>query len=404
MANIKAGNLKTVKLGIIKPNPANNNKHTPEQIDALAKIINFQGQRLPITISKLSGLIVKGHATLKAIKKLGWKEALVDYQDFTDEAQEYAHMTADNEIARWSAFDMKAFDISSKKLFGKGFDFDILGIQGMASKKEEDKKVEIEDVIPEKVKAIAKLGQIYQLGNHRLMCGDSTSIDAVEKLMNGEKADMVHTDPPYNVDYSNQDRPKAGKIDHGKIANDKMDDGEFHSLLSAAFSNAHLVSKDGSSLYTWYASVETVSFFEAVKNSGWAINQQVIWKKPMLLGRGKYQWAHEPCIFAIKGSPYFTGDRTKTTVWDFGGYDKSNNVHPTQKPVVVPTEAIENSSMQNETVLDLFGGSGSTLIACEKTNRKCFMMELDPHYVDVIIARWESYAGKKAKLISKQKK
>jgi DNA modification methylase len=230
------------------------------------------------------------------------------------------------------------------------------------------------------------------------MCGDSTSIDAVDKLMDGNKADFLHTDPPYNVDYSNQDRPKAGKIDLGRIKNDTMDDNSFYEFLVNAFTTAYCHLKDDSSAYIWHASSEQINFTKAFVDSGFNYTQQIIWKKPMLLGRGRYQWAHEPCLFGVKGSPYFTDDRKKTTVWDFGGYDKSKNVHPTQKPIFLPEEAINNSSKQGSNVLDLFGGSGSTLIACEKTGRKAFLMEIDPKYCDVIVKRWENFTGKKAVL------
>jgi DNA modification methylase len=259
-----------------------------------------------------------------------------------------------------------------------------------------------EDAVPEVAQNIhgVVLGDVYQLGEHRLICGDATKIEDVERLMNGQKADLLHTDPPYNVDYSNQDRPKAGKNNLGRIANDSMSDSDFKEFLTSALTCAFAVLKPDSSAYIWYASKESLNFINATELAGLEINQQVIWKKPMLLGRGKYQWAHEPCIFAIKGKPYFTDDRTKTTVWDFGGYDKSKNVHPTQKPVFIPEEALNNSSKEGSNVLDLFGGSGSTLIACEKTNRKCFMAELDPHYCSVIIERFQQFTGKKAVKLS----
>lgn len=393
--NIKCAYTKLLNVSELKPNPKNPNKHPKEQVKRLAKIIEYQGQRSPIIVSNLSGFIVKGHGRLKAIKLLGWKQCAVDFQDYESSDQEMADVVADNAIALWADLDLDSIKQEALN-FDTEFDLDFLGFESFELPKED--KSDIEDEIPEQVEPKTKIGDIYQLGNHRLMCGDSTSIDNVEKLMNGEKADLVHTDPPYNVDYSNQDRPKAGKKDLGRIENDKMGDAQFREFLEAAFLNTYIVSGENSSIYIWYASKETLNFYAAAVAAGWSINQQIIWKKPMLLGRGKYQWAHEPCIFGIKGSPYFTEDRTKTTVWDFGGYDKSKNIHPTQKPVFVPEEAISNSCQQGSNVLDLFGGSGSTLIACEKTNRKCFMMELDPHYCDVIIARWEKYTGQKAVL------
>jgi site-specific DNA-methyltransferase (adenine-specific) len=247
---------------------------------------------------------------------------------------------------------------------------------------------------------VTRRGDVWLLGNHRLLCGDSTMVDDVEKLMNGDKADLLHTDPPYNVAYSNADRPKASKKDLGIIKNDQMSDENFYEFLLASLSCGYMALKDDSSAYIWYASKESINFLTATSDSGFEVNQQVIWKKPMLLGRGRYQWAHEPCIFAVKGKPYFTDDRKKTTVWDFGGYDKSKNIHPTQKPVFLSEEAINNSSKQGSIVLDLFNGSGSTLIGCEKTSRQYRGMELDEKFVDATVKRWEHYTGKKAILES----
>ena len=228
------------------------------------------------------------------------------------------------------------------------------------------------------------------------MCGDSTSIDAVERLMDGQLADLLHTDPPYNVNYSNADRPKASKTDLGRIKNDTMADEAFHQFLLDAFSAAYVSCKDGSTAYIWHSDREAVNFKTAAVSAGFDFAQQIIWRKPMLLSRTRYQWAHEPCLLMVKGSPYFTDDRTKTTVWDFGGYDKSKNMHPTQKPFFIPEEAINNSSKQGSNVLDLFGGSGSTLLAAEKLGRNCFVMELDPKYCEVIIKRWQDFTGKDA--------
>ena len=175
-----------------------------------------------------------------------------------------------------------------------------------------------------------------------------------------------------------------------------MSSNDFYQFINDMGVCAYSVLKDGSSAYIWHADRETINFKQGMLDSGFTFAQTIIWKKPMLLSRTRYQWAHEPCLFMVKGSPYFTDDRTKTTVWDFGGYDKSKNVHPTQKPVFIPEEAINNSSKQGSNVLDLFGGSGSTLIACEKLSRNAYVMELDPKYCDVIVKRWEDFTGKKA--------
>jgi DNA modification methylase len=395
--NFKCAYTDIYNLAKIVPNPKNKNIHPDKQIKVLAKIIDARGQRSPIVISKRSGFITKGHGRLMAIKMLGWDKAAVDLQDYESEAEEYADMIADNEIARYAEFDKESF---LEDLNIEDFDPELYGLIDFEIPAEKLEPQCDEDDVPEVVNPITKRGDIWLLGNHRLMCGDSTMIDDVEKLMDGEKADLLHTDPPYNVGYSNADRPKAGKIDHGLIKNDKMDEESFYEFLFTCFSNALAYLKDDSSAYIWYASKESVNFLKAIQEAGFEINQQIIWKKPMLLGRGRYQWAHEPCIFAVKGKPFFTDDRKKTTVWDFGGYDKSKNIHPTQKPVFLPEEAINNSSKQGSIILDLFNGSGSTMIGCEKTGRSYRGIELDERFVDATIKRWQNFTGKKATLES----
>lgn len=384
----------------LKPHPKNRNIHPKDQIKRLADILDYQGWRYPIKVSKTTGFVTSGHGRIDAAKLKRWKKVPVNYQEYSSEEQEYADLVSDNSIASWSELDIAGINTDIGGL-GTDFDLDLLGIKDFVLEPIEKYDEDTEDDVPETpVEPTAKLGDLYQLGEHRLLCGDATNVQHVERLMDGNKADMVFTDPPYNVDYSNQARPKPGKNDLGKIQNDSMPSDEFQELLKDSLSCAYIVSKEDSSAYIWYASKQSVNFITATEASGWSVNQQIIWKKPMLLGRGRYQWAHEPCLFAVKGKPWFTDDRTKTTVWDFGGYDKSKNQHPTQKPVMLPEEALGNSSKIGSNILDLFGGSGSTLIACQKTNRKCYMMELEPKYIDVIVTRWEKYTGKKAELIN----
>jgi len=390
-----------VDLHKLIPNPKNNNRHSEEQIKRLSQIIDFQGMRSPIVVSKRSGYMTKGHARLEALKLLEWTQAPVDYQEYESEAQEYADMTADNEIARWAELDMSKLIDDVKEMNFDEADVKMLGIEDFQMPEEVAPANTDEDSVPDVMPdPITKRGDVWLLGNHRVMCGDSTMIGDVDKLMNGEKADMVFTDPPYNIDYSNADRPKPGARDFGKIRNDTMSVESFGKFINDILCNLYIVSKEDCSLYFWYASASASAsaILISFDDSEWKRNQEIIWKKPMLLGRGRYQWAHEPCIFAIKGKPWFTDDRTKTTVWDFGGYDKSKNMHPTQKPVFLPEEAIGNSSKIGSNILDLFLGSGSTLIACEKTNRKCFGMELDEKYCDVIVKRYQEYTGKEATL------
>ena len=385
-----------VDIDTIKPYKNNAKLHPKEQIEQIKKSIENFGMNDPIGI--WNNEIVEGHGRILACKELGYKQIPVIKLDHLTDEERKSYIIAHNKLTMNSDFDIDILRTELENLKELDFDLELTGfdvdeLDDILGKNEEETEI-VEDEVPEvPEEPKAKLGDIYQLGSHRLMCGDSTKEEDVEKLMNGTKADMVFTDPPYNVDYSNAERPKASKTDLGRIKNDTMSEDDFIYFLGEIYKRLDENTKDNSSFYIWYASKETIPFYSALLETNIILNQQIIWKKPMLLGRGKYQWAHEPCIFAIKGSPYFTEDRTKTTVWDFGGYDKSKNVHPTQKPLFLPAEAINNSSKREDIVLDLFGGSGSTLIACEQLNRKCYMMELDEHYVSVIIERYINFTG-----------
>lgn len=383
-----------IPINEITPYENNAKIHTEEQIEQIKKSIEEFGMNDPIGIWGKDNIIIEGHGRLMACKELGFNEVpVIRLDDLTDD-QRKAYTLIHNQTTMNTGFDI---DILNEELQSIDLDMSDFGFDEIKLDDIEEEKEVVEDEVPEvPEEPKAKLGDIYQLGNHRLMCGDSTKEEDVAKLMNGVKADMVFTDPPYNVDYSNIERPKASKTDLGKIKNDIMSENDFIYFLEEVYKRLDENTKDNSSFYIWYADKSTISFYTALLETNIKFNQLLIWKKPMLLGRSRYQWAHEPCIFAIKGTPYFTEDRTKTTVWDFGGYDKSKNVHPTQKPLFLPAEAINNSSKKEDIVLDLFGGSGSTLIACEQLNRKCYMMELDPHYIDVIIQRWENLTGQKA--------
>lgn len=380
----------------------NSRKHSDEQVAQIAASIKEFGWTNPILVDGKNGLIA-GHGRLLAARKLKMDQVPVIELAHLSENQKKALIIADNKLALNSDWDSELLTLELQELLGEEYDLDLLGfdkdeldallnvIEGTDGLTDEDAVPEVPD------EPKTKPGDIYILGNHRLMCGDSTSIDAVEKLMDGKLADLLHTDPPYNVDYDNSSRPNPGKA-LGKIKNDTMSSDDFYQFIYDMGVCAYSVLKDGSSAYIWHADRETINFKKGMMDAGFDFAQTIIWKKPMLLSRTRYQWAHEPCLFMVKGSPYFTDDRTKTTVWDFGGYDKSKNVHPTQKPIFIPEEAINNSSKQGSNVLDLFGGSGSTLIACEKLGRSAFLMELDPKYCDVIVKRWEGFTGKQAVL------
>jgi DNA modification methylase len=383
MMKINCAHDELLELHKIIPNPKNPNKHPQDQIDRLAKLLDYQGQRHPIIVSNRSGFVVVGHGRLEAIKKLGWEKAAVNYQDFQDEAQEYSFIVSDNAIAEWADLDLS--EINKEMLdLGPDFEIEMLGLKDFTIEPiEKFDPLTDEDEIPEVVHPITRKGDIWLLGNHRLMCGDSTMIDDVEKLMNGEKADMVFTDPPYGVDYKG-------------INNDSR--GGLEQLLFDAFSNMVSFLKNGASCYCFHSD-KCADIFHTVYRQFFHFSSMIIWVKPSLvMGQSDYQSKHEPCLYGWEktGKHSWFSDRKQTSVWEFGR-DKTEG-HTTPKPVEMISLAINNSSMNGSLVMDFFLGSGSTLIACESTSRKCYGMELDEKYCDVIINRWQNFTGKKATL------
>lgn len=368
------------------PNPKNNNKHPKNQIERLAKIIDFQGQRQPIVVSNRSGFIVKGHGRLEAIKLLGWEKCAVDYQDYESEAQEYADMVADNQIATWAEFDTQMVLDELPEL---DIDTDMLGMLEIPQIEAEENEV-VEDEVPEQVETRCKRGDVWKLGDHRLMCGDSTVITDVEKLMNGQKADMVFTDPPYNVAY------EGGSKKREKIKNDEINN--FYDFLLDCYSCCSSIMKDGASIYVCHSELERMNFTKAFFDAGFKLSSVIIWaKNNSTFSMNKdYKQKHEPIIYGWKGVGHkWRGGNCEDTLWEIKRPSKSD-LHPTMKPIELCARGISNSSEANDIVYEPFGGSGSTLIACEQLNRKCFMMELDEHYCDVIIQRWENLTGKTA--------
>jgi len=406
--------IKEYPIADIKPHPKNPRIHPNSAIEKLQRSIQEFGFVNPILISK-DGILLAGHARVKASKEEAHESVPALILDLEGEKAD-AYLIADNKLQEETEWDlpilkelMGELNIGEFDLSITGFDlpeidellndFDSSETDNVA----EEDNFNAEEALDEIEEPVSRKGDIFLLGRHRLMCGDSTNLEDIERLMDGEKADMVFTDPPYNVNYSNIDRPKPGKRDLGKIQNDVMDDNSFKEFLQKVGVSIEKATQENAAIYVWYASRESLNFYSMFEKTDIEVNQQIIWKKPMLLGRSRYQWAHEPCLFAVKGSPYHTEDRTKTTVWDFGGYDKSKNVHPTQKPLFLANEAMENSTRKDDLVLDLFGGSGSTLIAAEQVERKAFLMELDEKFCDVIIKRWEEYTGEKAVKLNAEK-
>lgn len=365
----------------------------------------------PIIVNERTGVIVGGHQRLKVLKDLGYEEIEVSVVDL-DEQQEKALNVALNKISGEWDFELlkdllEELDDGSFDLELTGFDMD--EIEGLMTQyfDDDDTDVEVteddfdvEEAIPEK--PITKRGDIWQLGRHRLMCGDSTNKEDVERLMNGKKADLILTDPPYNVAVNDESeeslKARNRRTDGLKIKNDKLKNDDFVEFLNKVFANCHDVMKDGASIYVFYADSETINFMNAFINAGFHFAQNCIWnKQQFVMTRKDYHYKHEPILYGWKlGAAHnWYADRKQSSVWDFDRPFKSE-LHPTMKPIPLLVYPIRNSSKKNDIVVDLFGGSGSTLIACEQTGRINYSMELDEKYCDVIIKRWEEFTGKQA--------
>lgn len=374
-------------MNVTELNPYQNNPRKNDKAvkPVMASIKEF-GFKVPITVDK-NMVIVTGHTRLKAAIKLGMEKVPVIVLDDLNEDQVKAFRLADNktsEFAEWD-FEALAIELEEINMDMSEFEFEIPGMG--ASIQDDDFDIELPKV-PK-----AKYGDIYKLGRHRLMCGDATDLKQVEELMGQVVADVFITDPPYNVDYEGT---------AGKIINDKQEDSQFQTFLTDAFSAANFILKPGGTFYIWHADSEGYNFRSACKNVGWQIRQCLIWKKnSLVLGRQDYQWIHEPCLYGWKAgaSHYFIDDRSITTVMDEDRPSRSED-HPTMKPVKLIGRLISNSSKKNDTVVDTFAGSGTTLIAAEQLNRTAYLMELDPKYVDVIIERYEAFTGNKAEKIN----
>ncbi len=371
------------------PYARNSRTHSDAQVAQIAASIKEFGWTNPILTDGEKGLIA-GHGRLLAARKLGYEEVPTIELKHLTPAQRKAYVIADNQLAMNAGWDTSMLSFELGDLQEVGFDLDLLGFDEKELAKllepEEVEGLTDEDAVPSVPKEPkTKLGDIYQLGNHRLMCGDSTSIDAVEKLMNGQKADMVFTDPPYGVDYKG-------------INND--DRNGLEELLRGAFGNYFATSKSGAACYVFHSD-KCADIFHQVFREFFYFSSMIIWAKNSLtLSRTDYQSQHEPCLYGWMkdGKHSFFGDRKQVSVWKF---DKERvEGHTTPKPVALIERALQNSSKGEDIVSDFFGGSGSTMIACEKLGRSARLMELDPKYCDVIVKRWEDFTGKKAVLLN----
>lgn len=401
-------------------------------VESVAASIREFGFKVPLVIDK-DGIIVAGHTRHKAAKLLGLEKVpCIVANDLTPE-QIKAFRLADNKVGELATWDTKLEFLELSELDKIGFDMSMFGFEPIQST---DRGEIVEDAAPEPdttKPAVTKRGDIWQLGRHRLICGDSTNADTVQKLTAGAAVDMILTDPPYNVDYGAKNdmlnRADKGNRNARAIENDKMSDSNFYAFLLDVYNNLFAAAKDGAAIYICHADTESVNFINAFREAGFYLSERLVWNKNfMVLGRCDYHWKHEPILYGWKpgAAHYFTDSRSETTVLEDKpnlnkmskpelralikelmeqgppstviDMDKpiKNADHPTMKPVKLMAYLIRNSSRPGEIVLDVFGGSGSTLMAAEQTGRTCYTCELDERYCDVIIKRWEAFTGNKA--------
>jgi len=388
--------IKEVAVDKLIPYAKNSRTHSPEQVAQIAASIKEFGFRNPILVDGVG--IIAGHGRLLAAQKLGLdKVPTIDCSDMT-ESQKKAYIIADNKLAMNAGWDNEFLTLELKDLENEGFDLTLTGfddkeldallnvIQGTEGLTDED------DVPDTPIEPKTKLGDIYILGNHRLMCGDSCSVTDMQKLVNDRQVDMWLTDPPYNVAYEGKTK------DALTIQNDSMDNEGFRQFLRDAYVTADTVMKAGAVFYIWHADSEGYNFRGAAHDAGWKVRQCLIWKKStMVMGRQDYHWKHEPCLYGWKegAGHLWATDRKQTTVLEFDKPNR-NKEHPTMKPVALFEYQMLNNTKGGDIILDSFGGSGTTMLAAEKNGRIAYLMELDPKYCDVIVKRWEDFTGKKA--------
>lgn len=382
--------MQLVPIEKLVPYVNNARTHSPEQINKLRSSLREFGFINPVIIDRDYGVIA-GHGRILAAKEEGIKEIPCVFADHLTEAQKKAYIIADNRMAMDAGWDEELLRVEIEALQAEAFDLSLTGFdeKELADLFQEDSEVEDDDFDVDgelKEPAVTQMGDVWTLGRHRLVCGDSTKEETYEVLMQGQKANLVLTDPPYNVNYEGA---------AGKIKNDNMAGDKFYQFLLDAFINMEKVMANDASIYVFHADTEGLNFRKAFADAGFYLSGCCIWMKPSLvLGRSPYQWQHEPCLYGWKkkGKHQWYADRKQTTIWSFEK-TKKNTDHPTMKPIPLLAYPIKNSTMSNTLVLDPFGGSGSTLIACEQTDRSCFTIELDEKFCDVIVKRYIEQVG-----------
>ena len=386
------------------PYALNSRTHSDEQVAQIAASIREFGFLIPVLVDSNGGLIA-GHGRILAARKLGLVKIPVVVADGLTETQKKAYVIADNQLALNAGWDLDILRVELEALAEMNFDTHLLGFDDDFLRKlliDENGGLTDPDDAPDVQTATepaTQPGDMWLLGQHRLMCGDATVAEQVATLCEHRLVDIWLTDPPYNVAY-------VGKTAQSlTIKNDAMPDADFRAFLTAAYRAADASMKPGAAFYIWHADSEGYNFRGAVVDTGWQVRQCLIWQKnSMVLGRQDYQWQHEPCIYGWKdgAAHLWAADRKQTTLLDFARPQRNDN-HPTMKPVALMEYLLGNNTKGGDVVLDSFGGSGSTLIAAEKSGRIARLMEIDPRYCDVIIRRWQDFTGLAAVLEKSQK-
>lgn len=389
----RVSEMNLVDIDKLIPYVNNARTHSKEQINKLRASIREFGFINPVIIDRDYNVIA-GHGRIMASKEEGIDKVPCVFVDYLTDAQKKAYILADNRMALDADWDEELLKVEIESLQGADFDLnltgfdeaelmDIFGDDNQSRAKDDDFDL---TAALEKASFVEK-GDVWTVGRHRLMCGDATSSEDVSTLMGNTKANLILTDPPYGVSF----KSSSGLT----IQNDSMKNEEFYNFLLASFKCMAEHLENGGSAYVFHADTEGLNFRKAFIDAGFYLSGTCIWKKQSLvLGRSPYQWQHEPCLFGWKknGKHRWYSDRKQTTIWEFDK-PKKNGDHPTMKPVPLIAYPIKNSSMSNCIVLDPFGGSGSTLIACEQTNRICHTIELDEKYCDVIVKRYIEQVG-----------
>jgi DNA modification methylase len=383
------------------PYAQNARTHSDAQVDQLAASIREWGWTIPVLVDE-AGMIIAGHGRILAARKLGLQEVPVMVARGWSESKRRAYVLADNRLALNAGWDKDLLGTELQALNDEGFDMPLLGFDELELLPFLDPpnagNTDPDDVPEPQAEVVAAAGEIWCLGKHRLMCGDSTDAANVERLLAGVKPHLMVTDPPYGVEYDagwrnrvhRADGTLVGGLAVGKVENDDRSD----------WREAWALFK-GDVAYVWHAGLNSPSVFESLIASGFQIRTQIIWSKSnFAIGRGDYHWMHEPCWYAVrKGRKgHWVGDRKQTTIWEIAKPQRSETGHSTQKPVEAMRRPIENNSSPGQAVYEPFSGSGTTIIAAEMTGRCCYALELSPTYIDVAIRRWQEFTGEQATL------